>query len=212
MVTADRMLACISCQQPLVGLPAKVLAKSIDTGLEFSSAADAPSHGAPIRAITFNPQTMRSTLKRSAFPMQFKSLRAHLVGMQEARLCDTETKKLPEGDFLQCSSACDSGGQGGCVLLINLSIDWGSPQVGDDVPVQCAPTEDEVSIVLALPRILIVQITAQCCSAEVIALHASETDAENWWLALVDTVEQYLRPGDPRIVLGDCNTQFGVPL
>ena len=125
MVSSNRMLASSFSHNPLYGLPADILAKSIDhpsvplVGDIARGPTNGETHHAAVTAVSFNPQTLRPLHKRNSFAHQFRGLHVHY---QEARLKHSEVKPITEAPFLQATSACSSDGRGGCVLRIDTGL------------------------------------------------------------------------------------------
>ena len=135
----------------------------------------------------------------------------HLCACQETRL-----RRGPKRNqwFFFKHSAANEKGQFGITVAFNTSKPIGHVEghVGQD-PIPIFWSENDVSVVIREPRLLILRLTNSICRALVIAAHAphtgaSDSDIERWW----DRCHQVI-PTEPQawpvILLCDANAHVG---
>ena len=135
----------------------------------------------------------------------------HLCACQETRL-----RRGPKRNqwFFFKHSAANEKGQFGITVAFNTSKPIGHVEghVGQD-PIPIFWSENDVSVVIREPRLLILRLTNSICRALVIAAHAphtgaSDSDIERWWDRCHQVIPTELQAWSV-ILLCDANAHVG---
>ena len=123
---------------------------------------------------------------------------------QEAR--DKKTRKQVIDNVLMCSSACAHHGSLGCSVWISLAIPWFSVE-GKHFKIK----RDNVNIIYADPRLLLVCCCSRNFKACIVSAHAPyvgcRENFSDWWKHFRSSIFKYCVDGVPRIAGIDANYQ-----
>ena len=147
---------------------------------------------------------MRDVVKQELVAGQLKKTSTAMASFPESRWKMTEM--VLRYGFIICSSACSAQGTGGCTLWISTFVPFITID-GTALYVQL----DNVSILHADPRRLIVAIKAPCISCICLVLHAPDAGGHSqeaiatWWVKSTDICMPVIGADDPVICGMDCN-------
>ena len=152
----------------------------------------------PIYLFHFNLQTLAKQSKRECYQRQLARDRVFATTFAETRSKITEVRMC--GPYIVASSAADNG-KGGCEVWISSSIPLGTRQ-GAKLRVQ----NQDVTILLAQPRRLIVYVQTAASSFYVIVLHAFDVgkgldEVAVWWTATFDVIARFI-PRNATVMCG----------
>ena len=154
-----------------------------------------------VQGVQFNIQTFKSFAIRKYFISLIGKFRYGFVCLQEARDGKNQIKIINN-----CVVCCSAGSSGtlGCEVSINLDVPWYT-QDSRSVKIN----SDCVTIVHAVPRVLIVCICNGHMFCYVISAHAPHVGCKEpfdvWWIHFQDTVTKFCKPGCPIVVGIDAN-------
>ena len=152
------------------------------------------------------PQGLAVVGKRALLKQQLLASRLHVLALQETRMQGDCVQ--PDADFVMLHSSCDHQGCYGCALWLSKTV-----------PVIHSPqrsyyfTKDICTVVLAEPRLLIVQVDLPGLPLTLVSAHAPydghrTLSPESFWRQVDECVAS--RPsGAQLVVLADSNGHLG---
>ena len=180
-----------------------------------SVAPDQLSHyKSGILAVSINVQSLRGNMKGDDSRKmigkkkvditldQLSERGVHVFWAQEVR--DFNSRKRLHGEYIYCTSAADKIGGHGCAVGIHTKLPWAMMDVKP-----CKVKLDDVTILLAEPRLIIVSVCTVGVDCIVVSCHgplAASTDVgitDHWKYVCAKIVESRL--GRPVILLCDAN-------
>ena len=120
----------------------------------------------------------------------------------------TNTGVVTKHVFVIATSACKLNGSGGCAILFNLK----RPVTTINGLPACL-TEDDISIIVAQPRRLVVSVTSPAMQCIVVCLHCLDTsypedERREWWSTSISVLDAIVSSKDSVILNIDGNTRI----
>ena len=179
-------LSIVGHTTPHQFLPVDVVAAKFDSFVQadVSDTGDSVvSHN--LTFLHYNVQTMRGPVKQKYFAKQLRNHSVMFATCPESRFRHTDLQMLH--GYIVASSACSKGGYSGCSVWICPSI----PTSTVDGIEQFVALED-VSVLIAEPRRLLVQVCSTGLSCIIACLHGldsggySQCQIASWWSSTRD--------------------------
>lgn len=160
----------------------------------------------PLHIFHLNPNTLKTKTKQEAFRRQVSAQRFVWASFPETR--NRESGISVEGDYFVARAACDDDGFGGCSIYINGSVAIGEKD-GDKLFTQ----EQNISILHADPRRLLVCVQTQAFTTYGVCLHAYDVskgvDAVlQRWKSTTSTCSKHIPRGSAFLCSIDSNMRI----
>lgn len=195
------------------GVSIDTIGKRIDTfqAGEISEANSSPvCPSLPIRPLQLNRCAFRDATKRKSYFDQACSMETHVIFMQETmrRLYGISE----ENGFIMASSSADSGGHGGCMVAISVSLSFAPPVEGSLLPSKVS--RDDVNILCGDHRMIIVRVSAPRFQSICVSVHGLDCDhgkeiITEKWRSVGDQFAKCIQKGDSVCCGVDGNARVG---
>lgn len=153
-----------------------------------------------LHVVSHNVLTIRARAKKRVILEQHRKANVHILISQEAR---NETNLFSDGQWVHAYSSPDQDHSCGCAVHVNLQLPFSKVQGKF-----CKVRPQNVKMLHAEPRLLILAINVGAISFAVVSGHAPAQDkfwAKEWWEEATRTIINCV--GDLPIVMGlDANT------
>ena len=190
---------------PAAQVPSAVIAAKYDDFIQAEVTSSTPVAISNMRIFHFNPSTLRCEVKMKSFAEQMHKEAAIVGTFPEAR--HKHTGIVTKNGFAVATSACKPNGSGGCAIWLNLK----KPVTTiNGVPV-CL-SEDDISIIVAQPRRLVVSVTSPAMQCIIVCLHCLDTsypedERKEWWCTTASVLGPIISTKDSVILNIDGNTR-----
>ena len=199
-----------------VALDAKEAAANIHDGpLNRDAAAAGGGDSTPtsVTVVIYNVMTMRRFGAHTTFATQLKAHNVAICGSPESRPYATGVKSVstdqPGIRYTVATSQATDLGREGCALFIAQHIPWAITANGQ----KCCINQDDVVVIHAEPRLLVVRITTEWFRILAVVMHIPHTNGphDTRPKLFVNSAKQHLRrlrkPNEQLILMTDANAR-----